>query len=620
MYTEPSRLQEEGSSSQCSPCVACKKHCPDIDLEGGYWKEAQDRPRRIAYFSWPGIVLGFYTYYWIVQDWAYYFTGEWTREKHQASLWLDPGFKWDALSWIPRVVAAPLTLAVFGAASFALFSIGEKIFLARATRGIEPDKRDSQHAREAVQRVRHRALVLAGFLAFNLFYYFAGQPTLRLLPEWVVRGCGVVVVVASAAIFFRRWGRREADHVQEKFAQKILKKWEWGDAPPSNDLQDIYLLHTERTKQREARLRAYKETVRELVADGVLSRGELVILDSLRAQLGVTDKDHQKAIAELSEEERQLFDPGYQGSIEQRVQRQQYQRDLERLVVDAARAGVAPSPVSLEALRGEYGVGEDEQATALTAILAPNGPVMKILLVEVNAIEELASAAAAAADETVTAQGESHSLGFVRFLALGRGAHHVTRALGLVAALSASRGGRKKEVDDARLRITQRPATMQVEVARLRGLVDPAFIDPLAGAVERLATAPPGKLSPTPFLAIAKDGSLYLRAAVAMLLSRFDDDAARATLIAMLDDTEPIVREAAVRSIASRARLTREILTKVLADSDARVRGAAVRAVSGTSSAELPAAPDPAVPRRPSRASATAGCTPPSTPTRAWTR
>src|SRR5262249_50740038 len=135
---------------------------------------------------------------------------------------------------------------------------------------------------------------LAGLVAFNAFYCFAGQPTLQKLPSWVVTGWSVIVVFTSTAIFVRRIVRREDEYVQEKFAQKILKKWEWGDAPPSDDLKDIYLLHTERTKQREARLRAYKETVREMVTDGLVTRGELAILDSLRAQLGVSDRDHDK--------------------------------------------------------------------------------------------------------------------------------------------------------------------------------------------------------------------------------------------------------------------------------------------------------------------------------------
>ena len=38
IYTEPSRLSGP-ENSQCAPCTACKKNCPDIDLEQGYWKE-----------------------------------------------------------------------------------------------------------------------------------------------------------------------------------------------------------------------------------------------------------------------------------------------------------------------------------------------------------------------------------------------------------------------------------------------------------------------------------------------------------------------------------------------------------------------------------------------------
>ena len=588
IYTEPSRTATGGdANSQCAPCVACKKHCPDIDLEGGYWKEVEERPRRVVYFMWPGVVTGFYVYYWLVAgSWDYYFTGAWAYETGQASQWLEPGFHFAPLDVIPRVVAAPLTLAVFGLASFVVFALGERIAVARATRGHEPD---SPPAREGRSRVRHRALVLAGFLAFNAFYFFAGQPSLRVLPGWVVQGWGAIVVLASAAIFFRRWGRREADHVQEKFAQKILKKWEWGDAPPSNDLQDIYLLHTERTKQRESRLRAYKETVREMVADGLVTRGELVILDSLRAQLGITDKDHQKVIAELSAEERQLFDPTYQGSIEQRVQRQQYRRDLERLVLEAARAGVPPSAQSLETLRNEYAVGDAEEKSELEQILAADGPVVQLYRAEIQDIDKLAAAAAAAhapeADGT-----ESSSLGFVRFLALWRGLQHVTRALGLLAAVV-----RKKELDQLRDHIATRPATLHGEIARLRGLVEPSLAEPLIQVVAEIGGTRQRPLEPGPLLAIAQDTSHYLRAAVAISLSRFDDDVSRSTLVTALDDHEAIVREAAVRALGSRRRLTRDILTKILGDSDHRVRQAAVRAVSGTTSGELPAAPDPAL-------------------------
>ena len=122
-------------------------------------------------------------------------------------------------------------------------------------------------------------LGFTGLVAFNVFYCFAGQPTLRLLPAWVVTGWGILVVFASTALFVRRITRREEAHVQEKFAQKILKKWEWGDAPPSDDLKDIYLLHTERTKQREQ----WQEAV-AAIANAVLM--ELNAFDQFGVELG----------------------------------------------------------------------------------------------------------------------------------------------------------------------------------------------------------------------------------------------------------------------------------------------------------------------------------------------
>ena len=580
IYTEPARSSSgvaKELTSQCSPCVACKKHCPDIDLEQGYWKEASERSRRIAYFAWPGIVAAFYVYYYLARgDWGYYFDGGWAYEREL--LVMSPGFYF--APEIPRVVAAPLTLIAFGAASFVLFAIVEKIILAL---------RERSEARTT--RVRHGMLAFAGLVAFNAFYCFAGQPTLQKLPAWVVTGWGLVVVFSSTAIFMRRVVRREEQYVQEKFAQKILKKWEWGDAPPSDDLKDIYLLHTERTKQREARLRAYKETVREMVADGLVTRGELAILDSLRAQLGVSDKDHQKILGELSAEERQLFDPAYQGSVEQRLAREQYRKELERVVVEAARQGAEAAPATLSALRKERGINESEESAVMTEILATGGPIAAIYNSELAHMKLLVEAAEAAHPEKSDAQGssESASLALLRHLAIRRAHDHAINALGILAVMT-----KNHDADELRQHAKGRG---MIEVSRLSSLasIDAALRDPLVALIERLERGERGVLEVQPFLAIAGDHSPHVRAAVAVLLSRFEDGAARSALLAMLDDVEPIVREAAVRAMGAKSRLTRELLSKVLADPHPLVRGAAVRAVSGgTTSNELPAV-DPAV-------------------------
>ncbi len=598
IYTEPSRgVAGKGElTSQCAPCVACKKHCPDIDLEQGYWKELPERDR-LVYFAWPGIVVAFYVYYWLYAGtWDYYFSGVWAYETSQPSTWLDDGFH--GVGGVPRVVAAPLTLVAFGAASLALFAGVERALWARIGRGLEAG---SQAAHDARLLLRHRMLAVAGFCAFVAFYFFAGQPSLRRLPEWVVRGTGAAVVFAAAAIFFRRFRRQEAEYVQEKFAQKILKKWEWGDAPPSDDLKDIYLLHTERTKQREARMRAYKETVRELVADGLVTRAELVILDSLRAQLGISDKDHQKVIGELSAEEKQLFDPAYQGSVEQRLKGQQYRKELERLVIEAARAGTAVSPSAIAALRAEYAVGDDEHAAELARILGEGGPVVGLVTDEIAAIERMAAAARAAgadgaADHPDGGGGggspvsqESATVGFVAHLARWRGTQHAGRALGLLGAIV-----QRPELAAAREAVAARPRDAVATVSALRGAAPDELVRPLITALEHLWAGEPAALEAAALLPLCGDASRYVRAAVAIVLSRFDDEASRAALVAALDDEDVMVRQAAVRALGARSRLTRELLQKALADREPRVRSTAVRAVSGTTSGEFPAA-DPAV-------------------------
>jgi len=581
IYTEPARGSAASEqTSQCAPCVACKKHCPDIDLEQGYWKEATDRSRRIAYFAWPGIVIAFYTYYFLVAgDWDYYFGGSWAYERDLPSQMLSPGFTFAPA--IPRIVAAPLTLLGFAIASFLVFAVIERVIVRARTAGLP--RETTEEARAAITgRIRHGMLAFCGLVGFNAFYLFAGQPSLRSLPGWVVTGWGLLVVFSSTAIFVRRFTRREDQHVHEKFAQKILKKWEWGDAPPSDDLKDIYLLHTERTKQREARLRAYKETIREMVADGLVTRNEMQLLDSLRAQLGISDKDHGKIIGELSGEERQLFDPAYQGSAETRLAREQYRKDLTRLVMEAARLGSAPTPQSLITLRVERGVSEAEEDDELAQLLAPGGPIAAIYDVEIAEIGRLVAATEAANQPNIE-QSESASLSLIRHLARHRAHEHAINALGVLAVMT-----QKPEVEQVRAQAATRGVVRMASLDALEG-VDVALRVPLVEALARLHRGAQGELTPAPILAIANDPSRHLRAVCAMLLSRFEDDLARAKLLELIGDPEAIVREAGVRAMGAKSRLTRDLLAKVLDDPDARVRHAAVRAVSGTTSNELPA-------------------------------
>jgi hypothetical protein len=129
-------------------------------------------------------------------------------------------------------------------------------------------------------------------------------------------------------------------------------------------------------------------------------------------------------------------------------------------------------------------------------------------------------------------------------------------------------------------------------VSALRGAAPDEPLRALIAALEGLWTHAAAAFEPAPFLALCRDASHYVRAAVAIVLSRFDDDASRAALATAMDDAEPMVRQAAVRALGARSRLTREMLQKALADKASMVRSTAVRAVSGGSSGEFPAAGD----------------------------
>jgi hypothetical protein len=79
IYTEPHGLRRT-QNSQCEKCSACKQFCPDINQENGYWKEINLRSKRAVYFAFPGLVFGFYFYYYLqAGTWDYYFGGGWTN-------------------------------------------------------------------------------------------------------------------------------------------------------------------------------------------------------------------------------------------------------------------------------------------------------------------------------------------------------------------------------------------------------------------------------------------------------------------------------------------------------------------------------------------------------------
>lgn len=80
------------SGQEKSTCVACKLACIDIDAEGAYWEGIKKPDRKLLYYAYAGLVIGFYSYFWLYSgSWSSLSAGVWNETNQFATL-LQPGF------------------------------------------------------------------------------------------------------------------------------------------------------------------------------------------------------------------------------------------------------------------------------------------------------------------------------------------------------------------------------------------------------------------------------------------------------------------------------------------------------------------------------------------------
>jgi CRP-like cAMP-binding protein len=369
IYTEPRGLRPT-RNSQCEKCTACKPACPDINQENGYWKEALSTPKRFVYYAFPGVVFAFYFYYYLQSGtWEYYFGGKWTNQPDVLRSAFLPGVDAETAGFFvwpsePRAVAAILTLVLGALAGFAVFSILEWFL--------------SRHLQEGGERmdtvgVRHVMFTITAFVAFITFYAFAGAPTLRLIPG--APHLMQILVVATATLFLmRRFTRRQRAFAEETLARQIIRRWEWADMKPPEDLHEAFLIHTIRSQTHASGyarlLEVYKESVREAVESGFVSRAEVQRLESLRSQLQISAGDHEKIMADLAEEERaRISNPALQVSAEKRLQLDSYTRALKSYLERVSLGATIPDDSIIRHLRQEYAVTPQEHGAVLDELL-----------------------------------------------------------------------------------------------------------------------------------------------------------------------------------------------------------------------------------------------------------
>ncbi len=534
IYTEPHGLRDT-PNSQCEVCTACKRSCPDINEENGYWKELESPPKRVAYFVFPGLVFGFYFYYFLQSGtWRYYFSGEWTKEPKMYASAFFPGA--DAYSAglfffpaVPRALAAGLTLLICGLASFLIFSAVER-FVKKPSQA-EPSK-------TKVERARHVTFSLAAFTAFVTFYTFAGAPTLWKLP-WAVPHIFLIVVVTTATItLIRRLPRTQKRFAEETLARNILKRWEWKDVESPKDLREAFYIHTirvsERAKATTRILEIYQEAVRETLANGFATRDDIQKLEQLRKQLQITKTDHEKVMASLAEDERaRLHDPTRSLSAEKRLQLESYARALENYLTGTLAAEADAKDRFINRLRSEYQVTKEEHEAILDTLLGGSRDLTARLAERLRTLERATQALESLQLSDTPAND------FMSFLVRQRRESAIDRLLNALGYAPESEPARETRQKLCALQAAQR----QSGVEQLRRMVSPLVAEGLLDSYREALSV--HAISLTDLLkTYTASVDPYIRATALYLLWQSDSDSPQLRQ-RLAEDEHELVRETA---------------------------------------------------------------------------
>lgn len=346
-------------NSACGTCTACTKNCPDIDLESNYWKEGTNKQKSFVFYSFSGMILGFYLYFYLqTGSFEYYFNGLWTLDPISP---LSKGFFF--AEFIPTLIAVPLTLAIFSMVSFFLFYQLEKYLW---------NKKIFKNITQETNS--HRVKAISSFVAFNTFYLFAGAPSYAHYPVAYAVFYFLVVSVSSI-ILYKEIFREEAYFIQERFALKLLKRWKSTKTIPTN-LKEIYYTYINENQTKKERLQTYKNSIIDLMQEGILTQDSMKILEKLREQIGISNIDHNNVMQLIKLKNANLFDDNIDKSVEKRYQRNSYKQVIE----NALSEHLDMDKNYLQSLQKQFCISDSVHNEIMNSILNSNDKIHKDIL------------------------------------------------------------------------------------------------------------------------------------------------------------------------------------------------------------------------------------------------
>lgn len=374
-----------------SACVACQSPCIDIDAERSYWDGITKPDHQWLYYSYVGLVVGYFVYYYLYAgNWDYSFSGVWAHQNNQLSTLLDPGFYlFGNPIPIPKLVAVPLTLGLFSAGGYWLGRNLEAKYKAHLRRTNQPFTQE---------QLRHRMFTLCTFVAFNLFFVFGGRTLIALLPLSLQYLYNLLLVVVSTLWLYQTWGRSPELYSRESLASRLRKqlsklqlnvsRFLEGRSLESLNPDEVYVLAKILPGfTGEKRLQAYKGVLREALEEGYAnSSNSLEVLQRMRQELGINDEDHLRVLTELGIEDPDLLDPSKQRSRESMMRIESFRSKLRGMMSNkrrrtakglgaellkvvkkekSVREVLNKDPETMRSLRREYAITPEEEEKIL---------------------------------------------------------------------------------------------------------------------------------------------------------------------------------------------------------------------------------------------------------------
>jgi hypothetical protein len=286
-----------------SACVACKSPCMDIDAQNAYWNNIQQGDRKLLYYGYLGLVIGFYLYFGLYSgNWRFLSGGVWNETNHLATLF-SPGFYANGRAIpIPKLFAVPLTLTFFSSATYAIGLWIEKAYKRHNKR--------FKHPLPLVQ-VYHRLFILFSFAAFNLLFFLGVRPTLGWLSPVVQQLLSWGAILASSLWLFKNSQRSAEQYAKERDAHLLRRQLnklaiDFSAFLEGRSLEDLNpdelhaLAKVLPGFTHQYRLQIYTGVLKEALEQRSTSPAKsLKMFQSLRQELAIDEQEHWQILDRL---------------------------------------------------------------------------------------------------------------------------------------------------------------------------------------------------------------------------------------------------------------------------------------------------------------------------------